>query len=97
MFDIGWPELAVIAILAVIVIGPKDLPIVLRALGRWAGKARAMAREFRNGIEEMAKEAELDALRKTASGEADKPRLEPNAPEDAPGITPKDFSGDERR
>ena len=53
MLDIGWPELILIAALTVIVIGPKELPVVLRALGRWVGKARALAREFRGSIEEI--------------------------------------------
>ncbi len=67
MIDIGWPELVVIAVLVIIVIGPKELPVVLRALGRWVGKARALAREFRGSLEEIAKESELNELRQMAS------------------------------
>jgi len=64
MFDIGWSEMAVVALVAIIVIGPRDLPRVARAVGRWMGKARAMAREFQRSLDEMAREAELDQLRK---------------------------------
>jgi sec-independent protein translocase protein TatB len=64
MFDIGWSEMAVVLLVALIVIGPKDLPTVARTVGRWVGKARAMAREFQRSFEEMAREAELDEIRK---------------------------------
>ena len=61
--DIGWQELLLIAILAIIVVGPKDLPKMLRILGRWFGKARQMAMEFQRSFEELAREAELEELR----------------------------------
>lgn len=64
MFDIGWSEMAIVALVAIIVIGPRDLPRVARAVGRWMGKARAMAREFQRSLDEMAREAELDELKK---------------------------------
>ena len=57
MFDIGWTEMALVAMVAILVIGPKELPRVLRNIGRAMGKARSMAREFRNSIDEMAEEA----------------------------------------
>jgi len=66
MFDIAWSELGVIAVVALLVIGPKDLPKVLRSIGQWTSKARAMAREFQSGIDDMVREAELDDLRKAA-------------------------------
>ena len=59
MFDIGWSEMAVILMVALIVIGPKDLPRVARTIGKWTGKARAMAREFQRSLDDMAREAEL--------------------------------------
>jgi len=65
MFDIGWSEMAVIAVIALIVIGPRDLPKVLRTAGQWAGKARKMAREFRSSVDEMVRESEIDEVRKT--------------------------------
>ena len=64
MFDLSWTELLVIAVVAIIFIGPKELPAALRTLGRWAGKARGMAREFQNSVDDMIRESELDELRK---------------------------------
>jgi sec-independent protein translocase protein TatB len=62
MFDIGWSELLVIGSLALIVVGPKDLPGMLRNLGRYMGKARSMAREFQRSMEDAAREADLGEL-----------------------------------
>ena len=64
MLDISWSHLLAIAVVALLVIGPKDLPRVLRALGRWAGKARAVAREFQSSIDQMIRESELEDVRK---------------------------------
>ncbi len=64
MFDIGWSELAVIAVVALVVIGPKDLPRVLRTVGQWVAKARAVARDFQNSVDEMAREADLQDVKK---------------------------------
>ena len=63
MFDIGWSEMAIIMLVALIVIGPKDLPRVARNVGKWVGKGRALAREFQSQLEEMAREAELDKVK----------------------------------
>jgi sec-independent protein translocase protein TatB len=57
MFDIGWTELLLIGIVALIVVGPKDLPVMFRTLGRLIGKARAMAREFQRAMEQAADES----------------------------------------
>lgn len=65
MLDIGWSEMAMIAILALIIIGPKDLPRVMRSIGQWTRKARSIAREFQSGLDDMMREAELDEARKT--------------------------------
>lgn len=71
MFDIGWTELVVIGVVALIVIGPKDLPELFRTLGRFTAKARAMAREFQRAMESAADEAGVrdvaDDLRKVTS------------------------------
>ena len=64
MFDIGYSELLLIAVVALIVIGPKDLPNVMRTVGKWIGKARGMARHFRSGIDTMMREAELEEMEK---------------------------------
>jgi sec-independent protein translocase protein TatB len=63
-FGIGYTEIAVIAIIAVIVIGPKDLPKVLRAFGRTMGKLRGMAREFQGHLDQAMREAGLDEVKK---------------------------------
>jgi sec-independent protein translocase protein TatB len=64
MFGINYSELLVIAMVALVVIGPKDLPRVMRQVGRWIGKAQGMARHFRSGIDTMIREAELEDLEK---------------------------------
>lgn len=64
MFDIGSSELLLIAIVAVVVIGPKDLPRALYKVGQVLGKARAMSRHFRSGIDAMVREAEMEELQK---------------------------------
>jgi sec-independent protein translocase protein TatB len=60
----GGMEMLVIAILALVVVGPKDLPVLLRRLGQFTGKVRNMANEFRASFDEMARQSELDDLRK---------------------------------
>lgn len=64
MFDIGWQELLVIAVVALIVIGPKDLPRALKAITQWIGKLRALANDFQRGLDDVVREAELDDLKK---------------------------------
>src|SRR5215510_8273545 len=66
MFDIGWGELVVIGIVALIAIGPKELPTVLRTLGQYMGKVRRMASEFQGQFQEAMREAELAELKKQA-------------------------------
>ena len=65
MFDIGWSELVVIAVVALIAIGPKELPAVLRMVGQWMGKARKMAAEFQGQFQEAMREAEMADLKKS--------------------------------
>jgi sec-independent protein translocase protein TatB len=64
MFGVDSSELAVVAILALIFIGPKDLPKVMRTVGYWVGRVRGMARHFTSGIETMVREAELEEMEK---------------------------------
>ncbi len=64
MFDIGWGELVVIGIVALIAIGPKELPGVLRTAGQWMGKMRRMANEFQGQFQEALREAEIADLKK---------------------------------
>ena len=65
MFDIGWSEFVLIAVVALIAIGPKELPGVLRTVGQWAGKARKMAAEFQGQFQEAMREAEMADLKKS--------------------------------
>jgi sec-independent protein translocase protein TatB len=67
MFDIGWPEMLVIAVVMIVVVGPKDLPKMLRTFGRTTTKLRSMAGDFRKQFDEALKEAELDDLKTLAS------------------------------
>ena len=62
-FDIGWPELLLIGVVALVVIGPKDLPRALRVCGYWVRKARTLSREFQSSVEQMVREAELEEMR----------------------------------
>lgn len=64
MFDIGAAELLVIIIVAVLVIGPKDMPLAMRTAGRWIGKVRRVSAHFRTGIDAMVREAELEDMEK---------------------------------
>lgn len=64
MFDLGWFELAVVGAVLLVVVGPKDLPKVLRTVGVWTGKARRMARDFQKALDQYAKEAEIDDVKK---------------------------------
>jgi sec-independent protein translocase protein TatB len=62
--SLGFNEILILGVLALVVIGPKDLPLMLRKLGRWTAKLRGMAQEFRTGFDELARQAELDELKK---------------------------------
>jgi sec-independent protein translocase protein TatB len=65
MFDLfSWSHILILLTVALVVVGPKDLPRLMHMAGKWAGKARAMANEFRKSFDEMARQAELDELRK---------------------------------
>jgi sec-independent protein translocase protein TatB len=64
MFGVDSSELLIIAVVALVVIGPKDLPRVMRVVGQWVGRARGMARHFRSGLDEMIRQSELEELEK---------------------------------
>lgn len=65
MFDIGWSELVLIGVVALVAIGPKEMPGVLRMVGQWMGKARKMAAEFQGQFQEAMREAEMADLKKS--------------------------------
>jgi sec-independent protein translocase protein TatB len=62
--SLGFQEILLLGVLALVVIGPKDLPLMLRKLGRWTARLRGMAQEFRSGFDELARQAELDELKR---------------------------------
>jgi sec-independent protein translocase protein TatB len=80
-FDIAWPELMLIGVIALVVIGPKDLPAALRVAGFWVRKARTMSREFHSSVEQMMREVELhevqNELRKATEINLDHSILDP--------------------
>ena len=67
MFDIGWQEIFILAVLAIIVIGPKDLPRAIKVVTQWVKKARYMARDLQDGLDDMVREAELDDIKSQAN------------------------------
>ena len=62
--SLGFNEIIILGVLALLVVGPKDLPLLFRKLGKWTAKLRGMAQEFRTGFDELARQAELDELKK---------------------------------
>ena len=81
MFDIGWTELLVLGAIALIVVGPKELPGMLRTLGQMVGRARGMAREFQRSMDDAAREMDVKELRDLQRSATDwKSKLGPNAP-----------------
>ena len=64
MFDIGWSELLVIGIVALVVIGPKDLPQAFRTVGQWVSKARGLAREFQTHVDDLMREADVQDMKR---------------------------------
>jgi sec-independent protein translocase protein TatB len=63
MFDLSWSHILIVLIVALVVVGPKDLPKMMRTAGRWVAKARQMADQFRKSFDDMARQSELDELR----------------------------------
>ena len=101
MFDIGASELLLTVIVAIVVIGPKDLPLALRTAGRWIAKVRRVSGHFRSGVEAMIREAELEDMEKKWREQneaivAAHPAPAPDSPEAAalvgpdPGTTPSE-------
>src|SRR3954470_4477051 len=95
MFGVDSTEFVIVAVLALIFIGPKDLPKVMRTIGYWVGRMRGMARHFTSGIENMMREAELEEMEKKWREEnerimrlhpADAPYPEPGQPDEMPPV-----------
>ncbi|MEG3084872.1 Sec-independent protein translocase protein TatB [Sphingomonas sp. PB2P12] len=84
MFDIAPSEFLLVAFVALVVIGPKDLPKAMRVVGYWVGKARGVARQFRSGFDSMVREAELEEMEKRWASENERiMREHPQSPTDA--------------
>lgn len=81
MFDIAPTELLLVAVVALVVIGPKDLPRAMRYVGQWMARARGMARHFRSGIDEMMRQAEIEELEKRWAAENARIMAEHPAPQ----------------
>src|SRR5690348_16966436 len=82
MFGIDWEELLVILVVAVVVIGPKDMPMALRTAGRWIARVRRVSNHFRAGVEAMIREAEMEEMEKKWAAQNEKILRE--HPADAP-------------
>lgn len=102
MFDIGWSELLILLIVALVVVGPKDLPKLMRTAGQWMGKARRMADQFRNSFDEMARQSELEELRNEINSmrmhrplaDLEKSILPPDDVMRGPNVTAEDTDAD---
>src|SRR3990172_4589075 len=89
MFDIGWSELLVIAVVAIVVVGPKDLPKLMRSFGHYAGKLRRAASDFQRQFEEAMRESEVEEVRKAIeSVRTETPSLDLKASIDKPIMLP---------
>ncbi len=91
MFDVAPTELMLVAVIALVVIGPKDLPRVMRVVGQWVARARGVARQFRSGFDEMIRESELREMEEKWRAENERimrehPAVPPPAAEDE--VTP---------
>jgi sec-independent protein translocase protein TatB len=80
MFDIASSEFLLVMLIALVVIGPKDLPKVLRVVGKWVGKARGVAAQFRSGFDEMVRQSELEEMEQKWKAENDRIMREHPAP-----------------
>ena len=96
MFDVAPTELLLVAFIAIIVIGPKDLPKAMRFVGHWVGRARGVARQFRSGFDAMVREAELEEMEKRWKEENERIMREHPSPDPAlPAPDAIESSGDD--
>src|SRR3954471_16970856 len=89
MIDLSWSHILIVLVVALVVVGPKDLPRLMRILGQWMAKARAMADQFRKSFDEMSRQAELDELRaEIDSLRRERPFAGTEQPRHQPGLPP---------
>ncbi len=89
MFDIGWSELLVIAVVAIVVVGPKDLPRLMRTFGHYAGKLRRAAADFQRQFEDAMRETEMEEVKKAIESVREQtPVIDLKAPIDKPIMLP---------
>jgi sec-independent protein translocase protein TatB len=88
MFDIGWSELLLIGVVALLVIGPKDLPLALRTLGQWTAKARALARDFQGHVDDLMRESQVADMKREFQEMARPPELDDLEGDLMAGVTP---------
>ena len=93
MLDVAPTELLLVAVVALLVIGPKDLPRAMRFVGKWVGKARGVARQFRSGIDTMIRESELAEMEKQWAAENERIMREHPTPS-LPAPQPEHFASD---
>ncbi len=93
MLDVAPTELLLVAVVALLVIGPKDLPRAMRFVGKWVGKARGVARQFRSGIDTMIRESELAEMEKQWAAENERIMREHPTPS-LPAPQPEHFAHD---
>src|SRR3954469_3407400 len=94
MLDVAPTELLLVAIVALLVIGPKDLPKAMRFVGKWVGKARGVARQFRSGIDTMIRESELAEMEKQWAAENERIMREHPPTAALPAPQPEHFTHD---
>jgi sec-independent protein translocase protein TatB len=95
MFDIGWSELLVIAVVAIVVVGPQDLPKLMRSVGHYAGKLRRAASDFQRQFEDAMRESEIEEMRKSLENvRAETTSLDLKARIDKPVMLPKPARGE---
>ena len=98
MFGVDTSELLLIAVIALVFIGPKDLPKAMRSVGRWVGKIRGMARHFTSGVETMIRESELEEMEKQWRAENERIMRDfPASPDQVmlPGVPPPPLPSDQ--
>lgn len=82
MFDLGWMEMAIIAVITLMIVGPKDMPKVVKGVTEGIGKMKALSREFRYGLDDLAKEANIEKLKEDIDKVADAATREMNSIEE---------------